>query len=265
MRHPFLLPGVVGSVLLVLLPGAPLAQGRGGGRGPSEAIRSRSGAYFAEASLPSPAAGKADVNLAETAFVKKAVEKKQLSLLYLYDPRANEMKHKNLELVVFGNQAVGIALRFFKCARIDLTKDPGAKSFDPRKAPIFVAFDEAGKQVGELSMAGYHSSPRKLIGLLSKAANGYSKESVSKFVKDYRRFLNDLQRIEGKQRTLDQKRQRLTKKRGNDKKVDKDVAALEKEQQKLFESEKKLLELAKIPKRDENTTRLGERPRGGRR
>lgn len=271
MRHPFLLPGLVGSVLLVLLPGTPLAQGRGGGRGPSEAILSRSGAYFSEASLPSPAAGKAagkaDVNLAETPFVKQAIAKKRLSLLYLYDPRTNERKHQNLELVVFGNPSVRIALRYFKCARIDLTKDPAAKSFDLRKAPIFVAFDETGKHVGELAMPGYRASPKKLIGLLTKAASGYAKESVSKFVKDYRKFLNELQRIEGKQRTLDQKRQRLTKKSGNDKKlakVDKEVATLEKEQQKLFESEKKLLERAKIPEHDPNATRLGERPRGRR-
>lgn len=259
------IPSLVGSVLIAGLSLTDAAASQGRGRGPSEAILSRSGSYFSSVMLPDVADGQAKVDLASMSLVKQAVAKKQLSLLYFFHPRANEMKHNSFEVTVFGNQTVRSALRFFKCGRIDLSSDPGATSKDLKEAPKFVAFDVNGKRVGEVSMRGYRASAKKLVDLLTKAAKGYSKKkSVSRFVKDYRSFLNDLTQIEAKKRTLDDKRRRLMRKPGNDSKlakVDKAEQALNDEERELLDAETKLLELAKIPDRDEKATRLGDRPR----
>jgi len=88
-------------------------------------------------------------------------------------------------------------------------------------------------------------------------------------VKEYRSFLNDLTQLEARKTALGSKKARLENQDGASRsklaKLEKDEAELNKAEEKLMESEKKLLTSAKIPPRDANATRVGERRWGGRR
>ncbi|MFQ5505659.1 MAG: hypothetical protein ACE5F1_12815 [Planctomycetota bacterium] len=241
------------------------AQGRGGGRGPSEAILSRMGNYFVNVTLPVEQDGQSTrERLAASPHVTKARDKRQLCLLYLYDRNADPKKHDRFQQVLFANQGVGVALRLFRCGKLDLGLDDGALAAYGKKAPLFIAFDAKGKRTGEVSMRGYKTSSGPLLKLLARAARGHSKLSLPAFSKKYRSFLTQLQVLEGRQRTLTQKRARLADmpgSRGESKraKLTKEEDRLAESEKALFAAEKKLLEQARVPARDPNAQRLGGR------
>lgn len=257
-----LLPVLVAVVAVGCVETVSAQRGGGGRRGPPESIRSRTGSWFVKARLPS---GDAKSDLATTTHVVAAAKKGHLSLLYLYDPRANAAKHERFEQLLFGNQAVSVALKFFQSGRIDVSPETTLA----KKAPLFVAFDKTGKRVGEVSMRGYKASTSKLLGLLNRAGKGYSKISVDGFVKKYRSFLGDLQKIENNKRNLSSKRERLLKKgkpqRAKEAALTKDEESLAKKEAALFEGEEKLLADGKIPPQAQNAQRVGGRRRGRRR
>ncbi len=247
--------------------------GPGGGRGfgPSEAILGRMGTYFVDVTLSEQMLFKGMNGLAETTLVKSASKDGHLSLLYLFDPRTDKRKHENFESLMFRAPSnIAIALRYYKCGRVDLSQDEMARGMFGKKSPMFVAFNEKGKVAGNASMKGYKGKPRVLVALVTRAAKTFAKGKVQlpKFVKQYRNFLNDYMLYEGKQRTLQNKMARLAKKGtipvAKKAKLDKDTAALVALEKKLLKAEKKLLDRAKLPVRDEKATRIGDRRRGRR-
>lgn len=253
------------ALALVVLGSVEALQAqRGGGRRQPEAVRTRSGSYFVNVKLPEPDEKSAD-RLAASSAVRAAAERGELVLLYVYDPDADKRKHAMFEQTLFGNQAVSVALRCFRCGRINLADDHEAKTAFGKKAPYFVAFDAKGKRAGEVSMHGYKASTGGLVKILDRAHKGHAKLSLGAFGKKYRSFLRDLLQLEGKKRLLTDKRQRLEGKRGKDgqlKKIEQEERSVAAAETKLFEDEKKLLDLAKVPPRAENAERLGDRPWG---
>jgi hypothetical protein len=244
---------------------ADTAAAQRGGRRRSEAIQQRVGSWFVDVELPAgePAAGQDP--LAAVALVQDARQSNQLTVLYLFDPTANPEKQRMFEQTVFGNDEVGVSLRCFRCGRMDVTKWPAGKDREQaqKRAPVFVVFDEHGKQAGELAMTGYKAAINPLVQLLGKAASGHVKPTLAAFVEQYRDLVRDLEQIEQKRRAIDEAILRLTSK--DDKKradLEQELKALAAEEQKLFEAEKGLVEKAKVVPRDENGVRMGER--GGR-
>ncbi len=239
------------------------AQGGRGFRGPPEAVRTRGGSYFVDATLPDASDDLTGVGrLAATEHVKQAAEEGHLSLLYLFDPEADKKKHERFETTLFNHPNVNVAFKLFKCARVDVTQeDP--ESQNGKKAPVFVVFDAKGKYVGEVSMRGYKAASTPLFKLLTRAAKGHTKLSLPAFVKKYRSFLNDLTQLEARKTALESKRARLENQSANNRnklaKLEKQQAQLQATEEKLLESETKMLTTAKIPPRDGKARRVGER------
>jgi hypothetical protein len=256
----------LGLAVTLGLAESTYAQGRGF-RGPPEAVRARGGSYFVDVTLPAASDDVTSVDrLATTEHVKKAAEEGQLSLLYLFDPEGDQKKHERFETTLLNQPNLNVALKAFKCGIVSLTPADTESDYG-RKAPLFVVFDAKGNCVGEASMHGYKTSAASLISLLNRAAKGHAKVSLPAFVKQYRDFLNDLTQLEGRKDALKSKRARLENKDGTPNpnklaKLDKDDAELQKAEEKLLESEKEILESAKIPPRDGQARRVGERSRG---
>ena len=240
------------------------AQGGRGFRGPPEAVRTRGGSYFVDATLPDASDDLTGVGrLAATEHVKQAAEEGHLSLLYLFDPEADKKKHERFETTLFNHPKLNVAFKCFKCAKVNVTQDEDAESELAKMAPLFVVFDAKGKHVGEVSMRGYKAASSPLRKLLTRAAKKHAKMPLPAFVKNYRSFLNDLTQLEARKTALVSKRARLENKSTDNRnklaKLDKDQAQLQKAEEKLLESETKILTTAKIPPRDAKATRVGQR------
>ncbi len=236
------------------------------GRGPSEEIKRRSGAFFVEVELPEPD-GAGAIALEKTALVQSSVRDGHLSLIYLFGPNPRGAKHEQFEQTLFNHAEIGTALRCFRCGWVDISGNEAAYQQFGAKIPMFVAFDAKGKRAGEVAMHDYRAKATPVVKLLERAARKHAGLSLNKFVTRYRKFLKDYQVYEGRVRTLEQKRQRLLKKSSPPEaklaEVDKDAAKLDRSKEKLLDEEKKLLEAAKVPPRDPKAERRGERRRRG--
>lgn len=253
LRFPCAVIAVVGSLV-------PAAAQRGGQQ---DEFKDRYACYFVDTKLPA-ADGEVESKawLASVPLVADAKTKGQLAFLYLYDSAADEPKRPAFEQIVFGNQEVGIALRCFRCARIDIAGDTYARAKFGRKLPLFVAFDDKGRQVGETSLPGYKAALRSLVAMLENAADGHVKPTLADFSKTYRDTLRDLRVLSGRKKTLAGRRERADdSKRAQ---MDKEAKELDAEEQRLLDAEKKALEAANVPPRDAEAKVLGAADRGGR-
>ena len=177
--------------------------------GQQDEFRDRYACYFVDTKLPAPDDQvESKARLASVPLVDDAKAKGQLAFLYLYDSSADEPRRAAFDQIVFGNQEVGIALRCFRCARVDIAGDDDAGAKFGRKLPLFVAFDDKGRQVGEISLRGYRAALRPLIALLESAANGHVKPTLADFSETYRDTLRDLRVLRGRQQTLAERRGR---------------------------------------------------------
>jgi hypothetical protein len=122
---------------------------------------------------------------------------------------ADRAKLKKFEDVVLKNEEVGIALKLFRCIKVDLARDKIAKSMYGNKVPRFIAYDTKGKIINELYIAGYRSKTGPLMNLLLKASRGHGKLPLKTFISKYRSFLNELDKLENKKSTLAKKKARL--------------------------------------------------------
>ena len=263
-RLRYLVPALTIAVAALNLAAGVHAQGRG--RGKPEVVKERLGNYFVKVTLPRGLDEGQD-RLAETHHVGRAARSKQLSLLYLFDATGDADKHARFEPLLFKNDELGVCLRWFRCGRVDLTKDDDAYAAFAKQAPLFVVFDATGKRVAETSMAGYRAKPGDLVKLLTRAAKGHAKPALPVFAKRYRSFLRELQNLDGRKRTLSGRWQRMQSKPGGgprDKrnKLKKEEAELAAEEKKLLEAETKLLGAAAVPVRDPKAVRVGEQRRG---
>lgn len=250
-------------VLAVAVGAVDLAAQRGG---PSEEIRSRQGAWFVDVKLPKPDTVGGKIALEATTLVEAAVKDRNLAFLYIWDPEQLPAKHAQFEQVIFGHAEINTALRCFLCGRVNLAENPHAKDEFGRKTPLFIAFNDEGKQVGEVSIANYRAKASPIVGLLEKAHAGHGKMSLESFVTGYRKFLRDYQIYEGRKKVLEQKRARLQEKSpvpaGKLKDVEKEQAELDVDLEKMLVAEKQMLEAAKVPTRDPKAVQLPERNRG---
>ena len=255
------------TLAVLALVGDAVAQrggGRAGRRGPSEEIRTRSGAYFVDVTLPSVAAGAA-VALEQCDLVATAVQESSLSLLYLYDASEAEVTQA-FEQTMFGDGELSVALRCFQCGRIDLSRDSALKTEFIKKIPMFIAFDGQGRPAAEAVFRGYKAKPQQLTNALYRAAAKHAKMPMKSFVKRYRDWLKDLVKHEGKERLLEDKRERLLKKNPPPQaelaNSVRDQEALTEKKNELLDDERKLLQDAKVPPRPDGARRLGDRRRG---
>lgn len=217
--------------------------------------------YFVEAKLP-PAQGDVDSKerLAALPLVQQAKKEGHLAFLYLFDSSADEPKRAAFDQIVFGSQEVGIALRCFYCAHVDIAGDEDARTKFGRKLPLFVAFDDKGRWSGETSLPGYKAALRSLMGMLEKAAAGHVKPTLDGFSKVYRDTLRDLRVLSGNKRSLEQRRARADDKKKAQ--FDKDAKELQAQEEKLLATEKAALEKANPPPRHPEAKLFGRAERG---
>jgi len=199
------------------------------------------------------------------------VARGQLTLIYITNTKDGK-KVDTFEKAVFKNEPIGIALKLFRCIKIDVARDRHVKSIYGDKVPQFIGYDAKGVKVDEVHMRDYKCKTEPLMKLLVKTSKGHGKLPLKAFVKKYRGFLNELDRLEGKKSVLTKKKQRLlgTGQKGqkpgqnkpdakkpdpkakvskkNQKKLDKvakEEQLLAKKEEALLKSEKKILADAK--------------------
>jgi hypothetical protein len=246
-------------------------------RGRSPEVEERVGAYFvtvqpepAAAAAPAAAgAGKgeaADDPVARLPFVTTAVGQKQRSVVYLCDAATDSEKHQAFERMLFTDD-VGVALRFFTCARIDVSAASGAalRAQFGKATPLFLVYDATGKRCGEVSMAGYKPETKDLLEALDAAVGKANKIGLSAFVKQYRDVVRDLDRLGQQQKLLDERDKKIDS--GDKQKraeMDAERKQLEAEHKKVLETERELLQKVDMPPRAEGAERVGRGRRGGR-
>ena len=251
--------------LTVLLVVADAAAAQGRGRGPSEAMKQRSGSWFAAAEL-----GRGDKlvqRLTASAFVRESNKAGALSLFYVFDSKLDPRKQKMFEQSMFGSPMNSIALRRFRCASIDLANDESARKQLKKRIPTFFALSAKGKFLGKIAFGGYKARPSKLTGMLGKAISKHSKFKLSDWTKQYYDVLQELQNIEGKERSISQRRQqagRSSRAKSKLAKLDKEAGTLAKQKDALMAKEEKLVAKAKLPTRPAGAKLLGQRERRGR-
>ncbi len=244
------------AIALTFVPLA--AQGRGGRE---DEFLDRYACYFLDAKLPAiNGEVESKARLASVPMVVDAKEKGHLAFLYLWDSSVDEPKREAFDKIIFGNQDLGIALRAFRCARIDIAGDADARAKFGKKLPLFVVFDDKGKQVGETSLPGYKAALRSLTTIVENAATGHVKPNPANFTKTYRDILRELRVLKGRRTTLEGRRTRADDKKRAE--YDKEFRELEAEEKKLLELEKKTLELADLPPRDPKAKMFGAAQRG---
>ena len=241
---------VLTSCLALLAATMPAQRG---GRGRPEAILERVSCYLVTEKLP-PAAAGAD-RLASVGLVAGAKAKQELVLLYLFDSGAEAPKRETFETVMFGNEELGVALRCFHFARLDIAGDAELGTRYGKRLPTFVAFDANGRNVGDVSFTGYRAAIGPLITLLEKASAGHVKPSLGVFTSEYRKVVHDFEMFEARRKTLGDRQEKASdpaKKTA----IDKDLAELDAEQKKAAAAETRLLEQAKVPVRDAQAKRF---------
>ncbi|MEE2886573.1 MAG: hypothetical protein VX951_03990 [Planctomycetota bacterium] len=246
---------LVGLLLALSTADTLASQGRER-RGPPTAVVERWGTYFTTESLPSlQDLKKGDNRLAATELVRSAAQAGELSLIYLYDSRADQRRLDAFEQTLFKQPKVIVGTRLFKCGRIDIADDSHAIKTYGSSTPSLTLFDKKGKLAGFVSMKGFHITPAKVISAMRKTAKGYAKLTFDGWVRRYNKFLHEMNLMDFRKKAMAARRTRLEGREEKRKKLQlrgiiQDEEKLEKEEQKLMDSEGKLLELAKVPERD---------------
>lgn len=249
------------SALVLLAP--PLLAQRGGARERPEAILERLGCWFVDAKVEAGADAVAGNPFAGIKTLQEAATAHQPAVLYLFDPKSDERKWKQYEQTTFNNDELGLSLRCFRCVRLDVTTQTEFMAKFGAKVPIWFAFDETGKQVGELAQTGNKMAINPLVQLLGKASAGHVKPSLEAFVDKYRDVVRDLENLDGKRKNLAARQKNVdakdTARRAD---LEKEAKAVDAEEKDLLAKEKTLLEQARVQQRDPGAKRLGARDRG---
>ena len=242
----------------------------------SDATYDRVGAWFTdvriegEPAVKDPDAKKKDY-IGALPWVTKAKDEGNRSVVYVYDPTTDPDAHQAFEQEMFGDE-MGIATKLFVCARLDLTA-ASAKLLLERyreEAPLFAVYDEAGVEVGVVSMSGYKASPKKLEALLGKAVGKDVQGGLSGFVRDYGEVAKELEAVEKKRVAVEADEDKVDR---ADKQKQAEIArekkSIDAEEQKLLGKERDVLNAAKPPERPAGAVRMGgrgaaQRDRGGR-
>lgn len=240
----------------------------------ADEIQNRVGVFFVDTDGPASDGDKV-ADLATCAFAHDAAGGDQLAVLYLFDGSGDQTERERFERALFGDDELGIALRCFRCGRIDIAKQPALLARFGKRAPLFVAIDKDGKATDEVSMAGTKPDDgaqmqkaqlqKALMQKLEKAATGAIKPPLATFTKDYGKLVADLEQVLRDKQDAEAKLAKAgtdKPKRAAAEKDQKEAAAAE---QKLLDKERELLGKVKLPERPASAQRLGNaRPaRGG--
>jgi hypothetical protein len=223
------------------------------GRGRSEATLERISSYFVDAQVP-PATEAGKDRFAGLALVIDAKENKHPVFLYVFDSSIEEPKREGFDKIVFGSEEVGVTLRCFRCARVDIAGDAEAQAKWGKKLPLFLAYDDQGRPAGEVSLPGYKAATSGLLSLLDKAIGARVKPTLDTFVKDYREVVRELENLEGKRRVLEGRRAKADDKKKEQLAVE--ARELDAEEVKLLTTEKEVLARGKLPPRDPTAKRI---------
>ncbi|HEX6811437.1 MAG TPA: hypothetical protein VF384_07430 [Planctomycetota bacterium] len=258
----FALVASFGLAALLTLPVSAQGGGGGGRRQRPEEIQNRVGAFFSDISGPTADGDKID--LATTEFVRAAVAKEQLSVLYLHIGTDEQDTRENFERMLFASDELGIELRCFHCGRIDLSKEPALKTKYGDQAPLFIAFDKTGKAGDIVSMNGYKVAANALSKQLEKVAQGALKPALATFAKEYGGLVRDLENLLGRKKISKDRYAKAGSDKAKRAEADKDLREIEAEEEKVKAKEKEMLAKMQLPQRAENAQRLGGREGGGR-
>ena len=164
-------------------------------------------------------------------------------MLYLYDSGAGARKIQNFETTLFKNEQLALAMKPFRCLKLDVAKDPVARERYGSKLPRFITFNAKGQQVSEVALRGYKASARPVLGVLVKTAKGHGEMPLTTFVKLYRTFLNDLDKLEDRKGTFAQKKARAEAKGSASKlkKLAKEESRIARDERDLLARERELL------------------------
>lgn len=225
-----------------------------------EEVTNRVGVFFADQAGPASDGDKV-AGLETTEVVRAAIAARQPAVLYLVDGSADEEVRGQFERQVFGSDELGITLRCFHCARLDLAKETALAAQFAKKAPLFVVFDAEGK-ASEVSMVGYKPSTSSLQKALDKAGAGTVKPSLGAFAKQYASMVRDLEQLLAEQKQHQDKLARAGADANKKKAIEKELAGVAAEMQKLLDKENEFLAKQRLPERPSTAQRLGTwRPR----
>ena len=168
-------------------------------------------------------------------------------MLYLYDSSAGGKKVQAFEATLFKNEQLALAMKPFRCLKLDVSKDQVARERYGRSLPRFITFNAKGQQVSEVALKGYKASARPVLGVLVKAAKGHGDMPLTTFVKKYRTFLNDLDKLEDRKGTFAKRKARAEAKKSASKlkKLAKEESRIAKDEQELLTRERELLKAVK--------------------
>ncbi|MCK5944457.1 MAG: hypothetical protein KAI24_20885 [Planctomycetes bacterium] len=230
---------------------------RGGGRSRNrwrrpEEVQNRVAVYFQEVAGPATDGDKvADLNTIE--LVRAAAAADQVTLLYLHDGEADERAVRLFEAMLFradkAGDELGIKLRLFHCGQIDISKSPALQERYGKTAPLFVAFDKAGKELRPVSMRGLKPDARGLEGLLDRAAKGAFKPTLPAFAKKYGKLVAELEKVLNDKAEAEQDQAKAGDDKGKQNQARRELEAAAKAEQKLLDEEQKLLADVRIPAR----------------
>ena len=152
---------------------------------------------------------------------------------------------KNFETALFKNENLAVAMKVYRCLKLDIARNDVSKQHFGNNVPRFIAFNAKGQRVDEVVLKGYKSKSTPLMKVLVSAARGHGKMPLGTFVKKYRSFLNDLDKLEARKVALSQKKSRAGKHKGKLKKLASEEQDLTRDDRALLAREKKLLESVK--------------------
>lgn len=231
------------------------------GRPRAEEIVNRVGVFFTDTEAPAVDGDKV-ADLATCPLAHEAAQADQLTVLYLYDGSQDEVARTRFERELFGDDELGIALRCFRCGRIDLAKTPAMLARFGKQAPLFVAIDEDGKTADPVSMAGNKADRGGLRRALDKAAAGALKPPLATFVKDYAKLVGDLEQALRDQQDAEARQGKAGADKAKRSAADHDRATATAAAQKLLDKERELLGKLRLPERPAGAQRLGGWNRG---
>ena len=225
-----------------------------------EEVTNRVAVYFREVPGPKTDGGKvADLNT--IALVREAAAADQVSVLYLHDGALEERPVRAFESALFRadvrGDELGIKLRLFHCGQIDISADPALKERFSKKAPLFVAFDKAGKELRPVSMSGMKPDPTALESLLDRASKGAFKPTLPSFAKKYGKLVQELEKVLKELAAAEQAQAEAGGDGAARKKAAKQLEAAGKAEQTLLDQEQELLAKLRFPER--GSKRLGGR------
>jgi hypothetical protein len=176
----------------------------------------------------------------------------------VFNSKDGGKKVKAFETSLFKKESLSVAIRVFRCLKLDVARNKVARDHFGKKVPCFLIFNAKGHRVDEVHLKGYKAKSGTLMKSLIKASKGHGKMPLLTFIKNYRTFLNELDKIEGKKKVFNEKKARLLKKGKKDKKskkvilpkskqkkLDEEAKRLAKEEKAVLDVEKKLLEAVK--------------------